>query len=162
MPDLIVTPTVQSLTVSPTTQSLTVDALPALTINNNLPLTYAANQINSNVSVSSAAFTALTSIPLTAGTWIIWGEVELYHTAAFVGAARISDLLGNTIIAGGEGTIRAAGFSLHLSISGVVSLASAETIYLMARGDTTITARASTNVNSLAGCTNIKAVKVAL
>lgn len=162
MPDLIVTPTVQSLTVSPTTQSLTVDALPALTINQTIPHSFVANNISTNVSVSSIEFTAITSMSLTAGTWMIWGEVELYHTAAFVGAARISDLLGNTIIASAEGTVRAAGFSLHLSISGVVSLASADTIYLMAKGDTTITARASTNVNSLAGCTNIKAVKVAL
>ena len=162
MPDLIVTPTVQSLTVSPTTQSLTLDALPAVTINQNIPFDYEASSLSSNVSVSSTQFTAVTSIALDAGTWMIFAEAELYHSAAFLGAARISDLLGTNIIASAEGTVRAAGFSLHLSISGVTSLASATTIYLMCKGDATITARASTNVNSLAGCTNIKAIRLAV
>jgi len=160
MPDLIVSPTVQTLTVTETSQSLTVDALPALTINQTIPISYGNAVLTSNVSVQSSQFTTITSLNLTAGTWMIWGEVEFYHSATFLAAARISDLLGTNVYCGAEGTIRAAGFSLHLSISGTVTLATADTVYLMGKGDATITARAATNVNGIAGCTSLKAFKL--
>jgi len=162
MPDLIVTPTVQSLTVSPTTTAITVDALPALTINQTIPLTYANSALGTNVSVSGTQFTTVLGVTLTAGTWLVWGELELTHSAAFVAAARLGDLLGNNIVASAEGTLRLGGYSLHMSISGLVTLAATDTMYLTAKGDVNITARATTLVNSLPGCTTIKAVKVAL
>ena len=160
MPDLIVSPTVQTLTVTETSQSLTVDALPDLTINQTIPISYGNAVLTSNVSVQSSQFSTITSLNLTAGTWMIWGEVEFYHTVAFVAAARISDLLGTNVYCGAEGTVRAAGYSLHLSISGTVTLASADTVYLMGKADSIITARAATNVNGIAGCTSLKAFKL--
>lgn len=160
MPDLIVSPTVQTLTVTETSQSLTVDALPALTINQTIPISYGNAVLTSNVSVQSSQFSTITSLNLTAGTWMIWGEVEFYHTLAFVAAARISNLLGTNVYCGAEGTVRAAGYSLHLSISGTVTLASADTVYLMGKADSIITARAATNVNGIAGCTSLKAFKL--
>ena len=162
MPDLIVTPTVQSLTVSPTTTAITVDALPALTINQTIPLTYANSALGTNLAVSGTQFTTVLGVTLTAGTWLVWGELELTHSAAFVVSARISDLLATNVVASAEGTLRLGGYSLHVSISGLVTLAATDTMYLMAKGDVNITARATTLVNSLPGCTTIKAVKVAL
>jgi hypothetical protein len=160
MPDITVTPTMQTLTVSPTVQSLAIDALPAITINQTIPLTYAAGQLNTNTSVGSTQFVNLASVALSAGTWMVWGEIELYHTGAFSAYTQIADLTGATVIASAEGTLRASGFSLHMSISGVVSLGSATTLYIAAKSDTTITAKATTHVNSLAGCTNIKAIRL--
>lgn len=161
MPDLIVSPTVQSLVVTPTTQALTLDATPPLTVNSNLPLVWnSATLTTNNLGVSGTQWTNIVGLALTAGTWMVWGEVELYHSGAFLGAARISDLLGNTTYAAAEGTVRASGFSLHLSISGVVVLAASDTIYLAAKGDTTIFAKSFTNANSAGNCTNIKAIRL--
>lgn len=161
MHDLIVTPTVQSLTVSPTTTAITVDALPALTINQTIPLTYANSALGTNVSVSGTQFTTVLGVTLTPGTWMVWGELELTHSAAFVAAVRLGDLLGNNIFASAEGTLRLGGYSLHMSISGLVTLAATDTMYITAKGDVNITARATTVVNSLPGCTTIKAIRVA-
>lgn len=162
MADLTVSPIVQALTVTETAQALTLDATPALTINQTIPLNYQTAQAVSTVSLTVLnQFYSAIGISLTAGTWLVFGQINCNGPAA-VYSARISDLTGTTVYGGSEVATRATS-SASFGVNAIVSIASTTTIYLMAAASVSgCSIRSSTPAQSLGGCTRIDALRVSL
>lgn len=160
MPDLVVSPTTQSLAVTQTVQALTMDALPALTINQTIPLNYSYGQAVSNVSmVSPNQFYSGVSISLSAGVWLVWGQICCNGPAATY-SARISDLIGSNIYGGAEVATRATS-AASFGVNALVSLNQTNTVYLMAAASIAgCSIRSTTPAQSLGGCTAIHALRV--
>lgn len=161
MPDLIVTPSVQSLTVTPTVQSLTIDDTPQLLIS--IASNAAETSLANDLTLTQNTFSTVLSLSLGAGQWFVFAEVDIYSasgTPAFV--AQISDDSGSPVYGSAEGLLRVTG-SLHLSLSGYVNLASADTLALRVWTDSTLkTAKASTQTQTSAKATSLKAIRITI
>lgn len=162
MPDLVVTPQTQSLTVTQTVQALTLDAVPPLTINQNLPLQYSFAVCVSNVSIAVAnQFYSAIGISLTAGTWLLVAQINCNGPAATY-SARISDVVGTTVYGSAESSTRATS-AVSIGLNGIVTVTATTTVYLMATSNASgCTIRSTTPTQSLPGCTRIDALRVSL
>ena len=161
MPDLIVSPTVQTLTVTPTVQSLTLDDTPQvlMSVSPNAAQTSLAN----DTTLTAGSFVTLLSFTLTAGQWFLFAEVDIYSsTGTPVFVAQLSDAAGSTVYGSGEAFVRVTG-SIHLSISGYVSLASSDIVALRVYSDlSNKVAKASTQTQTSAKATSLRAIKVTI
>jgi len=161
MPDLIVTPTVQSLTVTPTVQSLVIDDTPQLLIS--VASNAVETSLGSDLTLTASSFNTVLSISLTAGQWFVFGEIDIYSpsgTPTYV--AQLSSASGSVVYGSAEGFVRVTG-SLHLSVSGYVNLASSNTVALRAWTDGTLkVAKASTQNQTSANATTLKAIRITI
>jgi len=161
MPDLIVTPTVQSLTVTPTVQSLVIDDTPQLLIS--VASNGAQTSLGSDLTLTASSFVTVLSLSLTAGQWFVFGEIDIYSPSGTpIYVAQLSNASGSSVHGSAEGFVRVTG-SLHLSVSGYVDLTGSATIALRAWTDGTLkVAKASTQTQTSAKATTLKAIRITI
>ena len=167
MPDLTVTPTVQSLTVTPTVQSLSITTAPALIVDiDSWPLTYTADVIASNVTLVNAnSWYTVKTLALDAGNWLVLGNVVGYTTSGTptVDIRIVEPLLG-TVYGSAASAVTRATAALSVNVATIVQLAATTNISLEAAttvGGSVTQIRAATPSQSAPYCTNMIAIKIA-
>ena len=167
MPDLTVTPTVQSLTVTPTVQSLSITTAPAITVDiDSWPLTYTADVIASNVTLVNAnTWYSVKTLALDAGNWLLIGNVVGYTTSGTptVDIRIVEPLLG-TVYGSAASAVTRATAALSVNVATIVQLAATTNISLEAAttvGGSVTQIRAATPSQSAPYCTNMIAIKIA-
>ena len=167
MPDLTVTPTVQSLTVTPTVQSLSITTAPALTVDiDSWPLTYTADVIASNVTLVNAnSWYTVKTLALDAGNWLVLGNVVGYTTSGTptVDIRIVEPLLG-TVYGSAASAVTRATAALSVNVAAIVQLVATTNISLEAAttvGGSVTQIRAATPSQSAPYCTNMIAIKIA-
>lgn len=167
MPDLTVTPTVQSLTVTPTVQSLSITTAPALIVDiDSWPLTYTADVIASNVTLVNAnSWYTVKTLALGAGNWLVLGNVVGYATSGTptVDIRIVEPLLG-TVYGSAASAVTRATAALSVNVVTIVQLAATTNISLEAAttvGGSVTQIRAATPSQSAPYCTNMIAIKIA-
>jgi len=167
MPDLTVTPTVQSLTVTPTVQSLSITTAPALTVDiDSWPLTYTADVIASNVTLVNAnTWYTVKTLALDAGNWLVLGNVVGYTTSGTptVDIRIVEPLLG-TVYGSAASAVTRATAALSVNVAAIVQLVATTNISLEAAttvGGSVTQIRAATPSQSAPYCTNMIAIKIA-
>lgn len=167
MPDLTVTPTVQSLTVTPTVQSLSITTAPALIVDiDSWPLTYTADVIASNVTLVNAnSWYTVKTLALDAGNWLVLGNVVGYATSGTptVDIRIVEPLLG-TVYGSAASAVTRATAALSVNVATIVQLAATTNISLEAAttvGGSVTQIRAATPSQSAPYCTNMIAIKIA-
>lgn len=167
MPDLTVTPTVQSLTVTPTVQSLSITTAPALIVDiDSWPLTYTADVIASNVTLVNAnSWYTVKTLALGAGNWLLLGNVVGYATSGTptVDIRIVEPLLG-TVYGSAASAVTRATAALSVNVATIVQLAATTNISLEAAttvGGSVTQIRAATPSQSAPYCTNMIAIKIA-
>ena len=168
MPDLTVTPTVQSLTVTPTVQSLSITTAPAITVDiDSWPLTYTADVIASNVTlVNATTWYTVKTLALGAGNWLVLGNVVAYSTSGTPTVdIRIAEPLLGTVYGSAASAVTRATASLSVNVATIVQLSAASTnISLEAAttvGGSVTQIRTATPSQSAPYCTNMIAIKIA-
>ena len=167
MPDLTVTPTVQSLTVTPTVQSLSITTAPALIVDiDSWPLTYTADVIASNVTLVNAnTWYTVKTLALDAGNWLVLGNVVGYTTSGTptVDIRIVEPLLG-TVYGSAASAVTRATAALSVNVAAIVQLVATTNISLEAAttvGGSVTQIRAATPSQSAPYCTNMIAIKIA-
>jgi hypothetical protein len=168
MPDVTVSPTVQTLTVTPTVQSLTVATAPALIVDiDSWPLTVTADVIASNITLANATtWYTVKTFALGAGQWLVLGNVVAYSTSGTptVDIRVVEPLLG-TVYGSSASAITRATAALSVNLSTVVQLSAPSTnISLEAAttvGGSVTQIRAATPSQSAPYCTNLIAIRIA-
>ena len=167
MPDLTVTPTVQSLTVTPTVQSLSITTAPAVIVDiDSWPLTYTADVIASNVTLVNAnTWYSVKTLALDAGNWLLIGNVVGYTTSGTptVDIRIVEPLLG-TVYGSAASAVTRATAALSVNVATIVQLAATTNISLEAAttvGGSVTQIRAATPSQSAPYCTNMIAIKIA-
>ena len=167
MPDLTVTPTVQSLTVTPTVQSLTITTAPALIVDiDSWPLDYTADVIASNITLVNAnSWYTVKTLALGAGNWLVIGNVVGYTTSGTptVDIRIVEPLLG-TVYGSAASAVTRATAALSVNVATIVQLAATTNISLEAAttvGGSVTQIRAATPSQSAPYCTNLIAIKIA-
>ena len=167
MPDVTVSPTVQSLTVTPTVQSLSITTAPALIVDiDSWPLTYTADVIASNITLANAnQWYTVNTLSLAAGEWIVHGNVVAYSTSGTPTIdIRVAEPLLGTVYGSAASAITRATAALSINLTTIVQLSATTNISLEAAttvGGSVTQIRASTPSQSAPYCTNIVAIKIA-
>jgi len=167
MPDLIVSPTVQSLTVTPTVQALTIETAPALIVDiDSWPLTYTADVIASNITLTnSTTWYTIKTLSLAAGEWLVHGNVVAYATSGTPTVdIRIAEPLLGVVYGSAASAVTRATAALSINMTTIVQLSATTNISLEAAttvGGGVTQIRAATPSQSAPYCTNIVAIKIA-
>ena len=154
-------PTVQEITVTPTVQEITV------TTGGSFTLTAYANvssyATTTTLLVASGAWYDITSVALTAGTWLVTGIIEAVTTSnAIELTMRIYDPLGSVEYMGGSSCGSRNSAAVSIGVPRVIVIESAVSLYLQAssNGANGMTVQYLTPAKSVIKCTGIIAVQI--
>ena len=132
------------------------------------PGTSVESYITANVGLVAATGTEITSVALSAGTWLVTGRACLNVLGALVTAGELwigpDSALATGVYAGsygGAGVVAGGDEDLYISVTKVVTLAADTTVYLNADAQGAMTVLAADTFLSLAAVTGITAVRIA-